>query len=102
MEKILTCNESQVIVSIKDLAKRLWQGERNDRQEMIQNMLQGTTIYERPELSSQYAAPVSEIEKHIALVWAGAFSLKKVGIHDDFFELGGDSLYAIGIVNELK
>ncbi|SET49288.1 type I polyketide synthase [[Clostridium] polysaccharolyticum] len=102
IEKVLNCREPQVIVSIKELTKKLWQGERKDRQELIKNMLQGTVIYERPELSSEYAAPVTEIEKHLALVWAGAFSLKTVGIYDDFFELGGDSLYAIGIVNELK
>lgn len=104
IEKILRGAESQVIISVEDLRKRKQKqnGNENTQEELVKSILQGAAIYERPELSSEYEEPVTELQKHIAKVWACAFSLNTVGIQDDFFELGGDSLYAIGIVNELK
>jgi acyl-coenzyme A synthetase/AMP-(fatty) acid ligase len=36
----------------------------------------------------------SEIEAALAAIWAPAFGLERVGPHDDFFALGGDSLTA--------
>ncbi|MGE5473425.1 MAG: thioester reductase domain-containing protein [Ignavibacteriales bacterium] len=44
---------------------------------------------------SNYAAPENEIEKTLAQIWEQILRTKKVGIDDDFFELGGDSLKAI-------
>lgn len=102
IEKVLSGRESQVIVSVQELRKRKQMGKKDNQEALVKNALQGTSIYDRPELSSEYAEPVTKLQKHLAKVWACAFSLKTVGIQDDFFELGGDSLYAIGIVNELK
>ena len=46
----------------------------------------------RPELEAAYAAPKSELERIIAAVWQEELKLEKVGIHDNFFDLGGHSL----------
>ena len=46
----------------------------------------------RPELEAAYAAPKSELERIIATVWQEALAVGKVGIHDNFFDLGGHSL----------
>src|SRR5258707_7393144 len=46
----------------------------------------------RPELEAAYAAPKSELERIIAAVWLEALAVEKVGIHDNFFDLGGHSL----------
>ena len=42
-----------------------------------------------------YAAPVSEMEKKLADVWGQIFDLETVGIHDNFFSIGGDSIKTI-------
>ncbi|MBD2690471.1 non-ribosomal peptide synthetase [Anabaena catenula] len=55
-----------------------------------------------PELSANYQAPQSEIEKTIAKVWKQVLKLEKVGIHDNFFDLGGHSLLAVQINNKLR
>jgi len=46
-----------------------------------------------------YMAPRTEVEKIIAGLWAKAFGLERVGINDDFFALGGDSILSIQIAN---
>ena len=46
----------------------------------------------RPELAAAYTAPKSELERIIAAVWQEALAVEKVGIHDNFFDLGGHSL----------
>jgi acyl carrier protein len=45
-------------------------------------------------LSSPYVAPEDEFELLLAKIFAEVFSLDHVGIDDDFYELGGDSLLA--------
>ncbi|MCP5053052.1 MAG: hypothetical protein GY940_38145, partial [bacterium] len=50
---------------------------------------------------AEYAAPRDEVEKKLALIWAEELGLKQVQYHDNFFDLGGHSLKAIQIVNEI-
>lgn len=51
-----------------------------------------------PELSGNFVAPRTAIEKILADIWAQVLRLEQVGIHDNFFELGGDSILSIQIV----
>lgn len=51
---------------------------------------------------TKYLAPNSAMERVISEVWAEVLGLKKVGINDHFFELGGDSIKAIQISARLK
>lgn len=48
---------------------------------------------------ADYVAPRSETEKILAHIWADVLSLDDVGIHDDFFEVSGDSLLSIRILS---
>jgi amino acid adenylation domain-containing protein len=54
------------------------------------------------ELSTNYQAPKSEIEKNIAKVWKQVLQVEKVGIHDNFFDLGGHSLLVVQINMKLR
>nr|NIM15515.1 amino acid adenylation domain-containing protein [Candidatus Aminicenantes bacterium]NIM81938.1 amino acid adenylation domain-containing protein [Candidatus Aminicenantes bacterium]NIN21663.1 amino acid adenylation domain-containing protein [Candidatus Aminicenantes bacterium]NIN45458.1 amino acid adenylation domain-containing protein [Candidatus Aminicenantes bacterium]NIN88290.1 amino acid adenylation domain-containing protein [Candidatus Aminicenantes bacterium] len=58
-------------------------------------------LYPRPPLSTEYAAPGDEVEQALVGVWQKFFGIQEVGIYDDFFELGGDSLKAITVVLEI-
>ncbi|HLP60854.1 MAG TPA: amino acid adenylation domain-containing protein, partial [Candidatus Deferrimicrobium sp.] len=49
----------------------------------------------------EYTPPGNETEKILAEVWEDVLS-KKVGIHDNFFEIGGDSIKIILIVGRLQ
>lgn len=59
-----------------------------------------------PELrdSNSYISPRNELEDKICQVWSEALGLAKgeVGIKDDFFRLGGDSIVTIQIVSKLR
>ena len=44
------------------------------------------------ELRTSYVPPRNEVEKEICEAFAEVFRLDRVGIHDDFFMLGGDSI----------
>ena len=45
-----------------------------------------------------YVAPRNAIEETLAEIWQQVLGVKQVGIHDGFFELGGDSILSIQIV----
>jgi acyl carrier protein len=55
----------------------------------------------RPELDTPFAAPRTPIEKELAKVWAEILSLNEIGIHDNFFDLGGHSLAATRVVSQV-
>ncbi len=52
----------------------------------------------RSAVLSPFAAPGSPVEETLAVVWAGVLGLDRVGVHDSFFELGGDSILSIQVV----
>jgi non-ribosomal peptide synthase protein (TIGR01720 family) len=45
-----------------------------------------------------YVAPGNEVEERLAGIWAGVLGRKRVGVRENFFELGGDSIVGIQIV----
>lgn len=49
---------------------------------------------ERPRLTTPYAPTVLRLERHVAGVLAELLGVDRVGRHDNFVELGGDSLLA--------
>ena len=56
----------------------------------------------RHELSDTFIGPITAIEKILAKLWAEIIEIDEVGIHDDFSELGGDSVLAAQIVSEVN
>lgn len=53
-------------------------------------------------LGTLYAEPQADAEQTLAKLWQNALWLDRVGIDDDFFELGGDSLVAVQLVGEIS
>ena len=47
---------------------------------------------------TKYVAPTNETEEKICHAMEAALKVEKVGIHDDFYELGGDSLASIQVI----
>jgi aryl carrier-like protein len=48
------------------------------------------------------AEPATPTQKLVAAVWQESLGRADVGLDDDFFELGGDSLIALRVVAELE
>ena len=55
----------------------------------------------RPDLHTSFVAPRTFLEKELAQIWAEILALDGVGIHDNFFDLGGHSLAATRIVSRV-
>ena len=49
-----------------------------------------------------YVAPRTPTEQMIADVWSEVLHLDKIGIHDNFFDLGGHSLQATRVITRLS
>jgi acyl carrier protein len=53
-------------------------------------------------LESEYVAPQTDLEERLATVWQEFFGIERIGIHDNFFGLGGDSLSATRLLSRLR
>ncbi|MER7414397.1 non-ribosomal peptide synthetase [Streptomyces cacaoi] len=53
-------------------------------------------------LTEEYVAPATDAERAVADAFAEVLGLERVGLHDDFFALGGDSLLTIQAVSRLR
>lgn len=56
----------------------------------------------RPTLEQSYVAPRTPLENFLARLWCEVLKLDRVGIHDNFFDLGGDSIRGAIFVNKLQ
>lgn len=57
---------------------------------------------QRQEQSQSYAAPQSELECLLAGVWSKLLKIDRVGIHDNFFEIGGNSLMTLQVAVQVR
>lgn len=56
---------------------------------------------ERPNVDTLYAQAESETEKQLTELWKSFFGYEKIGVNDDFFDLGGDSLKAVTLLKRV-
>jgi len=50
----------------------------------------------------EYVAPDTEVQHKICAIWQGLLGIEQIGIHDNFFALGGNSLLATRLVSQLN
>ena len=60
------------------------------------------TRFARPELDSDFEPPRDEIERSLADLWGRLLGVEGLGIRDSFFDLGGHSLIAVRLFNEIS
>ncbi|MGW7199935.1 amino acid adenylation domain-containing protein [Streptomyces chryseus] len=62
----------------------------------------GELLFQRPGNSTEYTAPRSEAEATVTAVWEDLLGVAPIGVHDDFFDLGGHSLMATQLAARLR
>ncbi|GHO60132.1 hypothetical protein KSB_86070 [Ktedonobacter robiniae] len=67
-----------------------------DRQHLPQPEMSGAAV------EKAFTAPNSDLERTIAAVWQELLPGRKVGIHDNFFDLGGNSLLMVRAYTRLR
>lgn len=69
--------------------------------DVMQADIEPEDMHYRPNVNTEFVEPRDDDERFIAQAWSDFLGLKEVGIHDDFFELGGTSLVAVRLVGML-
>jgi acyl transferase domain-containing protein len=101
--RALASGEAQVLVSTRDLVARI-ESERSVG-EILERLAaaRGTAAtHPRPLLAVEYVAPRNPIEEKIAGIWQDLLGIERVGVHDDFFQLGGHSLLGTQVTSRLR
>ncbi|MFC4008665.1 amino acid adenylation domain-containing protein [Nonomuraea purpurea] len=56
----------------------------------------------RPDLEGPYTAPATETERLLAGIWGEVLGLARVGAHDNFFDVGGNSIRLLAVLSALR
>ncbi len=56
----------------------------------------------RPEMDAAYVEPQAELEVALAEFWSGSLNVSRIGLYDDFFDLGGASIAAVQVVVKIS
>ena len=87
----------QVVVSIRELDRVLELASTFHREQLLkttERRVDRHGLHPRPHLKVAYRAPGTEIEVRLVEIWGQLLGVDGVGVHDNFFDLGGDSLLA--------
>jgi acyl carrier protein len=93
----------RVVVSTVDLHARI-ERERAIRQaaRAADTDERRSGAHARPELDTPYVAPRTPLERTLADIWEKLLGVEPIGVDDNFFKLGGDSLLAIQLGTRLR
>ena len=98
-KRILSRNKlPQIVVSTQDLHVVIEQINTLKQERIlaeIDKVQHDKPRHPRPAMQTSYVAPRSELERRLAEIWQRAIGMEQVGIHDNFFEIGGDSVLGI-------
>jgi NAD(P)-dependent dehydrogenase (short-subunit alcohol dehydrogenase family)/acyl carrier protein len=105
--RIMTTHAPQVLVSTAELSTLLEHLNTSETSLRFQEKLAveaktSKILLKRPQLKSDYVKPRNETEETIAHIWQDLFGFETVGVRDDFFELGGDSLKAMTVSSKIQ
>ncbi len=53
-------------------------------------------------INAEFVAPRDQVEQQLANIWAKLLGRNLVGIHDNFFDLGGHSLLSMRLISEIE
>ncbi|HEU4325736.1 MAG TPA: SDR family NAD(P)-dependent oxidoreductase [Roseiflexaceae bacterium] len=62
----------------------------------------GLGAHARPALETPFVLPTGDYERRIAAVLQQVLGIEQVGLHDNFFDLGGNSLNGLQVIARLK
>jgi len=91
---------SQVIISRTDVNERLLNANTHDLDDKPDR--EQSKLYSRPDINTEYFAPETDIEQRLTQMLQVALGLEPIGLDDNVFELGGDSLLLVKVVTEIN
>ena len=92
--------EPRVVVSTNDLTAR---AERMHSSALPAAEAKAeAALHPRPALETAYHPPTNEAEELLTEMWCELLGIEQIGIHDDFFRLGGHSLLGLQLVSRIR
>jgi len=94
----------QIIVSTGNLRNRIgdWLTQHVAKDFVAATAESAAPSHKRPDVRTEYVPAHSETERVIAGIWESLFGVSQVGIHDNFFDLGGDSLLLLRVQAKIR
>jgi acyl carrier protein len=99
--RILAASAPQIVVSPLDLESRVARS-RHLQEQPEEAEAPAAEKHERPKIATDYVAPSNAMETDVVEVVQSLLGLDRVGVQDNLFELGFDSLMAHRMVARLK
>lgn len=101
-EQLLACaGAQQLAVSSIELAQQFQQTNALvDR--LLTEPPMKSTRKNRPAIATPYVEPENELELHLTELWSDFLGISPIGVMDNLFELGGDSLLAIQLLAKVR
>jgi aryl carrier-like protein len=92
----------QTLVSLGDIGERRARADTLDYGALLRGQGASRVQDTRPALSTPFVAPKTALETELTRMWCEALGFRELGVHDSLFELGGDSLTAIGLLGRIQ
>jgi acyl carrier protein len=96
----------RILVSTRDLSTLRARFRRQLTREEFAghlDLLRGVAeTHPRPNLLTPFEAPRTELEERLARLFQEMLGIGQVGVHDNFFDLGGNSLVATQLISRLR
>ncbi len=94
---------NQIVISIDDIHESIdkWLLHANNEEDELEENTD-KLLHERPDLDVEYIEPSTELENKIFEEWQKLLGIEKIGINDNFFDLGGDSLIGTQLVSRMR
>lgn len=102
----LNSDSSEIIVSLRNFDTQLSMYADHTLKYFLDSRDQKTALneyeVERPDMATPYIEARSETEKTMCELWKAVFGYEQIGVTDDFFALGGNSLKALALIKRIR
>ena len=102
LEQIVQSSHSLSLVAASDFGKRYAHADEGDLGLFSEEDVVVQQMRARPNISVEFIVPKAPQQKQLAEIWQQILGFEQVGIQDDFFELGGDSLLLMQIHKKIQ
>ncbi|TBR57004.1 polyketide synthase [Westiellopsis prolifica IICB1] len=100
LRRVLCLNKTpQIVVSAGELQPRIDQWI---KREFLQKNRDILSLHSRANLQSEYVPVRNNVEQIVAATWQKVLGIEKIGVYDNFFDLGGSSLIGVEVISQLQ
>ena len=92
----------QIIVSTGSLQQRLQKWLYGSKKDEDSSAAQRGELHSRPNLATAFVEPETDLQKQVAAEWQKLLGIEPIGIYDDFFDLGGNSLLGTQLIAKMR